>query len=143
MGSSNDGGSTHVTSFAFPLTGFVTVLSVLVTFWTSFLVARARAKFQVPAPATTGPDDFQRVMRIQMNTVEQIVIFMPMLWLFAALAGDGWAALAGILWPIGRVLYAQGYAAAAEKRSRGFGVTIVSTALLTFGSLILLIIRAL
>jgi len=63
----------------------------------------------------------------------------PLLWLFASLAGDAWAAAIGIVWPIGRVIYARGYYAAAEKRGPGFGITFLSTVGLLLGSLFLLV----
>jgi glutathione S-transferase len=134
-GSINDGGYNAVTSFSYPLTGLVSCLAIIIVMWTGIKVGQARAKYQVPAPATTGPDEFCRVYRVQMNTVEQAVIYFPLLWLFAVMAGDGWGAAFGAIWPVGRVMYARAYYADAEKRGAGFGVTFLSTALLLVGSL--------
>ena len=128
-----------MTSFSYPLTGFVSWLAVIVIMWTGIKVGQARAKYQVPAPATTGPDEFCRVYRVQMNTVEQAVIYFPLLWLFAGLAGDAWAAAFGVIWPVGRVIYARAYYGAAEKRGTGFGITFASAALLLLGCLFELI----
>src|SRR5262245_54994057 len=115
---------------AFPYTELVMGLALLVYFWTSIKVGGARAAFKVPAPATDGPPEFQRVFRVQMNTLEQLVLFVPALWLFATCWGDLYAAIAGVVWPIGRIVYARGYYAAAEKRSLGFLIAFLSTAVL-------------
>jgi glutathione S-transferase len=126
-------------AFAFPLTGLVTVLTMLVMIWIMMQVGKARSQHQIPAPTMDGPEAFLRVLRVQANSVEQIVMFLPMLWLFANLAGDFWAACVGVLFPIGRVVYAQGYIAAANKRSTGFLIGAVSVVVLTLGSLYLLV----
>jgi glutathione S-transferase len=120
----------------FPYTELVTVLALLVYVWTSFKVGGARAKYQVPAPATDGPPEFQRVFRVQMNTLEQIVFFLPSLWLFATAWGDPIAAIVGVFWPIGRVIYARAYCAAPEKRSLGFMITFFPSVILLLGGLI-------
>ena len=124
-----------MTSFSYPLTGLISCIAIIIMMWTGIKVGQARAKYQVPAPATTGPDEFCRVYRVQMNTVEQAVLYFPLLWLFAAMAGDYWAAAFGVIWLVGRVMYAQAYYADAEKRGTGFGITFLSTALLLVGCL--------
>ncbi|MDE1148795.1 MAG: MAPEG family protein [Azospirillaceae bacterium] len=124
---------------AFVWTALVTVLSLFVYFWTMGQVGRARKAHGIEAPFTDGPPAFLRVMRVQANTVEQLVMFLPSLWLFALIWGDRLAAIIGVLWPIGRVLYAVGYYAEAKKRSAGFGLAIFATMVLLVGSLIGLI----
>lgn len=120
----------------FAYTALVTVLSLLVYVGLMFKVGGARAKYKVPAPATDGPPEFQRVFRVHMNTLEQLVLFLPSLWLFAVSWGDPIAAGIGMFWPIGRVLYARGYYAAAEKRSAGFGISFLATVVLLLGGLV-------
>ena len=66
-------------------TALVTLLAVALYFYTGLLVAKARQKFGVIAPATTGNLDFERVFRVQMNTLEWMPIFLPLLWFFVAL----------------------------------------------------------
>ncbi len=94
-----------------------------------------RARFKIPAPAMDGPVEFQRVLRVHGNTLEQLVIFVPALVLFAAAWGDSPAALLGLLWPIGRVIYAARYAAGAN-RSLGFGIAFIPTMILLVGALV-------
>lgn len=122
-----------VAMFMFPWTALVTVLALLVYFWTSIMVARARGTYKVEAPAMTGPAEFERAVRVQANTVEQIVLYLPALWLFAALWGDGWAALVGVVWPVGRIVYALGYYTAADKRGTGFVMTVLPSFVLLIG----------
>jgi len=122
-------------------TAIVTVLAVFFYFFTSALVARARVKYDVSAPATSGHPDFERVFRGQMNTLEWMPIFLPTLWLFALYVSDKGAAAVGVLWIVGRILYVTGYAEAAEKRSRGFAVQASACAILATGALIGVIVR--
>ena len=120
------------------LSAGVTVLSVLLGLYTMTLVGRMRGKHGVQAPAMTGAPEFERAVRVQMNTLEQVVLFLPVLWLatvypvFSGYLAPG----LGLVWLIGRLLYASGYMAQAAKRSSGF--LIAGIALL--GLLILSII---
>jgi glutathione S-transferase len=104
----------------FHLTAIVTCLAVAFYFFTSMQVARARAAFGIKAPAITGHPDFERVFRVQMNTLEWMPIFLPSLWLFAIYINDAVAAALGTVWIVGRILYWNGYKEAANKRSMGF-----------------------
>lgn len=115
-------------------TAIVTLLAVLFYFYTGLAVAKARAKFGVKAPAMSGHPDFERVFRIQMNTLEWMPIFLPSLWLFAVYVNDIAAALIGLVWIAGRILYFRGYAAAAEKRGRGFGIQALAAGVLLVGA---------
>jgi len=112
-------------------TALVTIAAVIYTFFLSARVGGARAKQGVAAPAMSGQLDFDKAFRIHMNTVEQLVLFVPVLWLAAAVVGDLWAAEIGAVWIVGRVIYAVGYSKEAAKRGPGFLVTILPTAVLT------------
>lgn len=116
-------------------TAFVTLLAVALYFATGLMVARARQKFGVVLPATTGHTDFERVFRVQQNTLEWMPIFLPSLWLFALSIGDLGAAALGLIWIVGRLLYMRGYADAAEKRHTGFMVQMLVCAVLWLGAL--------
>src|SRR6185295_7508249 len=98
-------------------TALVTLLAVLVYFYSSILVSRARGKFGVKLPAISGNPDFERVFRAQMNTLEWLPIFLPALWLFAIYIGDAIAAGIGLDWVVGRVLYVLCYARAGNDRA--------------------------
>jgi glutathione S-transferase len=116
-------------------TALVTLLAVLMYFCTGLLVARARQKFNVLAPAMAGHPDFDRVFRVQMNTLEWMPIFLPVLWLFALYVSDWAAAVLGLVWIGGRVAYIVGYSAAAEKRHQGFLVQTLASGALLIGAL--------
>jgi glutathione S-transferase len=116
-------------------TALVTCLAILLYLFTSIQVSRARAAFGVKAPATSGHPDFERVFRVQMNTLEWMPIFLPSLWLFAIYLSDPFAAVLGVVWIGGRILYLTGYSQAADKRGRGFGIQAVAAILLWLGAL--------
>jgi glutathione S-transferase len=67
----------------FHLTALVTCLAVLFYFYTSIRVSRARVAFGIKVPAISGNADFERVFRVQMNTLEWMPVFLPSLWLLA------------------------------------------------------------
>jgi len=119
----------------FHFTALVTCLAILFYFFTSIQVGKARATFGVKAPATSGNPDFERVFRVQMNTLEWMPIFLPSLWLFAIYISDAGAAAIGAVWIVGRVLYLTGYSQAAEKRGRGFGIQASACGVLWLGAL--------
>jgi glutathione S-transferase len=104
------------------LPALVTLLAVLLLFGTMWAVGHARSKYGVMAPATSGDPAFDRAYRVQMNTLEQAVLFLPTLWLAANYGFTGWAGLAGLVWIVGRVWYALAYLADAGKRGPGFAV---------------------
>ncbi len=117
-----------------PYTAIVLCLGLIVYVWVMLRVGRARAQFKIQAPAMTGPVEFERVLRVHGNTLEQIVLFVPSLVLFAAAWGDSPAAIVGLIWPVGRVLYAVRYYAGVN-RSLGFGLAFISTMILLVGGL--------
>jgi glutathione S-transferase len=119
----------------FHFTALVTCLAIALYFFTSIQVAKARAAFGIKAPAITGNPDFERVFRVQMNTLEWMPIFLPSLWLFAIYISDPIAAAVGAVWIVGRILYMTGYSQAAEKRSRGFGIQALAAGVLWLGAL--------
>jgi glutathione S-transferase len=118
----------------FHFTALVTCLAILFYFFTGIQVGKARAKFGIKVPATSGNPDFERVFRVQMNTLEWMPIFLPALWLFAIYINDALAAALGLVWIAGRVLYLTGYSQAANKRGLGFGVQAAAAMLLWLGA---------
>jgi glutathione S-transferase len=119
----------------FHLTALVTCLAILLYFLTSVWVAKARATFGIKAPAISGNPDFERVFRVQMNTLEWLPIFLPALWLFAIYLSDVIAAALGLIWIAGRILYMTGYSKAANKRGLGFGIQAGAAIVLWFGAI--------
>ncbi|HBE20741.1 MAG TPA: MAPEG domain-containing protein [Cyanobacteria bacterium UBA11149] len=116
--------------------GAVTAIALIVYFALIINVGKARAKYNVPVPQISGNPDFERVFRVQQNTVEQLVLFVPSLWLFCLFVSPIWGAVIGAVWVIGRIIYAWGYYQAAEKRIFGFAINSLSTMILILGSLV-------
>jgi len=116
-------------------TALVTLLSLLAYFWMAMQVGRARGTSGIKAPAMTGDPVLQRAVRVQSNTLEWLPIFLPSLWLFALYWTELVAAALGIVWIIGRLLYATGYMADPAKRSTGFFIQFLATAVLLLGAL--------
>jgi len=117
------------------LVAVVTLVSLLVYFWMGLRVARARSTYGVAAPSITGDERFERVFRTQQNTLEWLPIYIPSLWLFAWFWSDIVAAALGLVWIVGRILYAQGYANPERSRSMGFQIQALAVAVLLFGAL--------
>ncbi|MBD2694705.1 MAPEG family protein [Anabaena catenula] len=119
-----------------PFPSLVTVSALILYFVITINVGRARAKYQVPVPQTTGNLDFERVLRVQQNTLEQLALFLPALWLFSVYVSPIWGSVLGTTWIIGRIAYAWGYYQAAEKRGVGFAISSLSSIGLILGSLV-------
>ena len=108
----------------------VTVLTVLLFFYMGLNVGRMRAKHGIKAPAMTGHDEFERAVRVHMNTLEGAMAFLPVLWIAAIYFGGWIPALAGFVWVMGRVIYMVGYMAAPEKRETGFTIQALALVVL-------------
>jgi uncharacterized membrane protein YecN with MAPEG domain len=91
------------------------------------LVGAARAKSGIDAPAVTGDESLERAYRVQMNTLEQLVIVLPTLWLCGWYFDPLVAALLGLGFFLGRVLYRAGYVKDPAKRGPGFGIGFAAT----------------
>ena len=102
------------------LPALVTLLNVLLLLATVFAVGRARGKYGIKAPSTSGHEGFERAYRVQMNTIEQTVLFLPTLWLAATYGFAGWAGIAGLVWIVGRVWYFAAYLRNPASRGGGF-----------------------
>ena len=114
----------------------ITLMALLLFSITIFMVSHARTKYGIKAPATTGNQDFERIFRVQMNTQENLILFLPVLWLFSNYVSVFWSGIIGVIWLIGRIDYAISYARSASARSRGYGVAILAFAVLAIGSAI-------
>lgn len=97
------------------------------------LVSRARGLHKVAAPATTGHPAFERVNRVHQNTGEQLLVFLPSLWMFAVFVSDLWAALLAAVFVAGRLIYAQSYYADAARRGPGYLIGVIAMLALLIG----------
>ena len=122
-------------------TALVSLLALLTYFSFSMNVAKARSEHNTPAPAMSGPPEFERAFRIQLNTLEWLPIFLVSLWLFAFYVSDMWGAALGVVWIIGRLIYFVGYSRAAAARAPGFLIQSIATAGLLFGALGMIVFK--
>ena len=118
------------------LTALVTIAAILYIFVLGSRVGALRGKTGVAAPATTGDPIFERAFRVHMNTTEQLVVFLPVLWLSVPVIGDAWTGLVGTVWLAGRVLYATSYMKDPTKRGPGMLITLSATLVLIVVTLV-------
>ena len=112
----------------------VTVAALLTYFWMGLRVGRARAKSGISPPAMIGDPILERHIRVHYNTLEWLPIFLAAMWLFAIYWNDLIAAGLGVVWIVGRIVYALGYVADPKKREAGFLIQLAATAILLFGA---------
>lgn len=125
------------------LIAVVSLLALIEYMVIAGLVGWARGKYGVKAPATTGHEVFERYFRVQQNTIEQLVIFLPALWLFGNYVSTGAGAVIGLAFIAGRAIYLRGYVADPAKRGLGFAIGYIANAILVLGGLGGAIVRAL
>ena len=118
------------------LIAIVVALALMQYMYFAVLCGQARGRFNIAAPSTSGNPAFERQFRVQANTVEQLVIFLPALLLFATFVSEPIAAGVGLIFVLGRGLYAHGYAIDPSRRGPGFLLTFVSNGILLAGGLI-------
>ena len=119
----------------------VTLLALIVYFWTGIKVGGLRVRHKIDAPAMTGHPEFERAVRVQANTLENLVPFLVVLWLCALLLHPLGAAILGLVWVLARIWYATSYWQDAKKRGGGFGLSFAATGLLLLGSIAGIVMR--
>jgi len=112
----------------------VTLLAICVYFWMAIQVARTRTKVGILAPVMSGDPLLERTIRAHLNMLEWFPIFLPAMWLFAIYWKATAAALLGIVWVIGRIVYFVGYVAEARRRFPGFFIQSLAAAVLVLGA---------
>ena len=118
-----------------PYVDIVTALAVLQFLVFGYKVGSARMRYGVKAPAITGNEIFERHFRVQQNTLEQLIVFLPGLYLFSHYLSPLLAAALGVIYLIGREVYAIAYVKDPAKRSAGFGLSSLPMIILVLGGL--------
>lgn len=118
------------------IVAIVAVLAILEYMVFSMLVGRARGTYGVEAPATSGHEVFDRYYRVQQNTLEQLVAFLPGLWVFASYVSPPWGALIGIIFIIGRIVYLRAYVKEPASRGTGMLLSFIPTLILVVGGMV-------
>ena len=114
----------------------ITLLAVLQLLIFAMLVGKSRQATGVKAPAVTGDPVFERYFRVQQNSVENAVVFIPALWLFNLYWDPRVGAAIGLVYLISRFIYLRGYVADPTKRGKGFGLGFLCEIILVIGGLI-------
>ena len=124
----------------------IIVLALIEYMVFAFQVAKARGKYAIKAPAISGNAMFERYFRVQQNTLEQLVIFIPAILAFSWSAENiGWpgyyiASGLGVVWLIGRYIYAISYVKDPASRAIGFGMTMGPSAFMLASTLVCILI---
>ncbi len=119
----------------------IALLAIIQFIVFSVLVGAARGKYKIQAPAMTGNEHFERAVRVHMNTLEQLVCFLPALLIAAVYWPQAYVAGAGVVYLVGRTLYRQAYVANPGKRGLGFLLTFLPTTLLVLAGLVGAVMR--
>jgi glutathione S-transferase len=114
----------------------VTVLALIEYTVFGIQVGQARGQYGVEAPATTGHPIFERYFRVHQNTLEQLAVFIPAMWLFAMYVSGPVAGLLGLAFIAARFIYARGYVAEPGKRAPGVVISAICTSILLLGGLL-------
>lgn len=125
----------------YPFVTLVTVLALILYTYTQIRVGSMRVKYKIYPPATEGPEEFIRVFRVQQNTVEALIAFLPALWIFGMYVSQGIAGIIGAIWLIGRLIYVVTYSRDASTRMPGFIIAQLATVVLVIGDLIAVLMR--
>ena len=122
--------------FPVELLTIVTLLALFEFVWLGTRVGMARGKFGVSAPATTGNEELERHYRVHYNTLEQLVLFIPSLWAFGYYVGQFWAAGLGVIYLVGRVIYALAYVKDPASRGPGMLLSVIPCYVMLLGGLV-------
>ena len=114
----------------------VALLSIIQLVVFGILVGRARSQYGIAAPATSGHPVFERYFRVQMNTIETLLVFLPALWIAAKYWPPRYVALVGAVYLVGRVVYLKAYVREPKSRSLGFSLSMLPTLALVIAALV-------
>jgi len=113
----------------------IVLLALMQYIYFAIKVGGARGKYGVKAPAVSGNEHWERLFRVQQNTLEQLIIFIPAIYIFATYLSVKWALIPGGMYLIGRQLYSMSYAKDPKTRTIGFVLSFLASVILIVGGL--------
>ncbi|MCP5183890.1 MAG: MAPEG family protein [Pseudomonadales bacterium] len=119
------------------------MVALIVYMFFGIQVGMARGRYGVKAPAVSGHPEFERYFRVQMNTLEQLMVIVPSSVAFAYFVGDMWAAIAVTVFIVGRLVYFRSYIADPDSRGAGFGLSALPGMVMLIGTIIAIVLRLL
>lgn len=125
------------------MTALIILLALAQYVYFTLRVGAGRVRYGVDAPKTAGDERWERLYRVQMNTLEQLVVFVPGMLLFSHYASARWAWVPGVIFIVGRQLYAWEYLRDPKSRGPGMGITLTANAILLGGALVGVALRLL
>ena len=118
----------------------IILLALLQYSYFAFTVGLSRNKLEVFAPKISGHDIWERTFRVQQNTLEQLIIFIPGMLAFSFYVSGVWVLIPGIGYLLGRQLYSYLYVKDPKSRTPGFLLTFFSNMILVIGTLIAIVL---
>ncbi len=119
----------------------VTVLALVQYMFFGFQVGGARQKFSIKAPTMAGDQAFECVNRVHQNTLEQLIVFVPALWMYAHYVNPLWGAGIGVVYLIGRTIYRGEYTPESSSRTLGFLMSFLPGVIMSLWVLVVAVIH--
>ncbi len=113
----------------------IVLLALLQYVWFTARVGASRGKYNVNAPACDGDESWNRLFRVQQNTMEQLIVFVPATYAFAFYMSELWVLVPGLAFMIGRFLYSAEYLKDPKTRTPGMAITLLANVVLVLGAL--------
>lgn len=113
----------------------IVLLALLQYVFFTARVGLGRGKYKIEAPACEGDENWERLFRVQQNTMEQMIVLVPATFAFAYYMSSTWVLVPGTVYLIGRFLYSAEYVKDPKTRTPGMVLTMLANVVLVLGAL--------